>query len=147
MCAIVRAMKPKTLLETGTYRGLTTTKLAQAMPKDATLWTVDSGDAGGNPEFGTQNIHYVKSDIMAFLRDTKLTFDFAFVDDDHSYDHVWHEIELLRPLMAPHGVICMHDVYAPGWRLALGEVCHAFGGINLKLPLLGPLGGLGIIQL
>jgi len=147
LCAIVRAKQPKVLLEAGTYKGLTTAKLAEAMPSDAVLWTVDSGEAGGKPEFTDPRVKYVLSDIMAFLRDTKLAFDFAFVDDNHTYNHVWHEMVLLRQRMRPHGVICMHDVYGPDWRLGLGEICRQFEGISLKLPLLGPLGGLGIIQL
>jgi predicted O-methyltransferase YrrM len=145
LCAFVRATKPKVLLETGTYKGLTTLALAGVMPTDAILHTVDNEDAGAHPTFSDERIKYVKSDIMEWLKDYKGPgFNFAFVDDDHKPAHVTAVLNLLISRMAPNGLITGHDVIG---HFNLAPVYMAFGGTALKLPLLHCAGGLGVIQL
>ena len=80
--------------------------------------------------------------------------EFAWVDDDHTPEHVAEELELLcRPtlretaVMAPSGIVTMHDVYGDGTMPGLAGVCASYHGSSLRFPRLGRLGGLGIIQL
>jgi hypothetical protein len=49
----------------------------------------------------------------------------------------------LIPKMNPGGLILLHDVYGV---CDLQEVVKKFGGYSIKLPRLGPAGGLGVIQ-
>jgi hypothetical protein len=75
---------------------------------------------------------------------------FAWVDDDHTAQHVADELELLlqpnmpeKRIMAPNGIVAMHDVYGG---LGLDGVCRRYHGLPLIFPRLGPAGGIGIIQ-
>jgi hypothetical protein len=36
--------------------------------------------------------------------------DLAFVDGIHTYDFVWRQYEILRPLMAPGGLLLFDDI-------------------------------------
>ena len=86
----------------------------------------------------------VRSDALTVIRSLpEESVDFAFVDDDHRKAHVSEELQALLPKMAPKGLICCHDVFGV---CDLQEVVRTFGGFSLDLPMLGPAGGLGIIQ-
>ena len=37
-------------------------------------------------------------------------FDLAFIDGDHETSAVYHDLLLVQPFMAPHGIIVLHDV-------------------------------------
>lgn len=69
--------------------------------------------------------------------------DVAFIDDNHEKTHVYKEVTLLYPKMAPGGLILLHDVFGS---CDLQTVVALFGGYSIDLPRLGPAGGLGIIQ-
>jgi predicted O-methyltransferase YrrM len=47
--------------------------------------------------------------------------DVLFVDSDHSYEHVWHTMELYLPRVKPGGVALFHDTqWIPGGDTDLG---------------------------
>jgi len=71
------------------------------------------------------------------------SLDLAYLDDDHTPEHVAAEIEALLPKMQADGLICGHDVYGS---VELHKVFTAKGGFALDFPRLGPAGGLGILQ-
>ena len=56
---------------------------------------------------------------------------------------MFEEIEALLPKMKAGGLICGHDVFGV---CDLQEVFKQFGGYSLALPMLGPAGGLGLLQ-
>lgn len=80
--------------------------------------------------------------VIQSLPDESL--DFAYLDDDHSHEHVDAELNALFPKMKPGGLICGHDVHGS---TDLRQEFKRYGGIALDLPRLGPAGGLGIIQI
>lgn len=155
LAALIRAKQPKTLLETGTYLGMTTVALAEAMPGDAAFWTVEQ-DANRFdhpiPALLAANVSRVQADALTFLRGWPgPKFDFVFLDDDHGAVHVAAEIDTLVDwtkspsewLVAPRALIAVHDVLGP---FHLGAVVAARKGFILDLPLLHKAGGLGLIQ-
>jgi hypothetical protein len=89
-------------------------------------WSVQNGDA---------------IEVIRGLPDAWLNL--AWVDDDHTKQHVGDEIEALLPKMSTNGLILLHDV----WGVCdLQEIVGLFGGYSLDLLRNGPAGGLGIIQ-
>jgi predicted O-methyltransferase YrrM len=82
-------------------------------------------------------------DVLSFLLQTSEKYDLAWVDDDHTKPHVTRELMALIPKMNPGGLILLHDVFGS---TDLQEVVRHFGGYSIKLPRLGPAGGLGVIQ-
>lgn len=39
----------------------------------------------------------------------KRTFGFAWIDSDHSYDHISYEMDVIAPAIAQNGIIAAHD--------------------------------------
>jgi len=51
------------------------------------------------------------------------TFDFVFIDGNHSYGHVRADIAAWRPKLKPGGLLCGHDFHMEGVRRAVTEAC------------------------
>ena len=163
VASILRASTKSRVLELGSYLGHTTVWMAQVLEESQTpfpdLTTVELEATRSEETINKLNKLGLRfpwaalaQDSISYLKScTPHTFDFVWVDDDHTTDHVAEELELLiRPtarelgVVAPGGIILMHDVYGPH---ALGGVCSRYGGVCLDFPKLGSDGGLGVIQL
>ncbi len=150
LCSLVHALKAKRILETGTYKAMTTERLHFASPEGSTLVTIESDlkrcEAAVRKCAEYPNILFHNDDAIDFLSAYEgQRFDFVFLDDDHTAAHVAAELDLLlqRKLVAPGGLICVHDVFGP---FGLGAVVVARHGYLLELPKLHAAGGLGLIQ-
>lgn len=133
----------KNILELGSYRGRT----ARAMldNSDAILWCVDSWkgtEAGLHPG----DVNFTELDLHIFLRNLKdvkhrvvilnmftrqaihilkvFSFDMIFIDADHTYPLIQHDIRTYAPLVSPGGLLCGHDYtkYYPGVVRAVNEI-------------------------
>lgn len=156
ICALVRATRAVTVIETGTFEGLTTIALWRAMdslPYCTTLYTVESDPvrletaakrvlaACGGASTCSVQIH--GEDSLNFLaRFPAGQADLVFLDDNHDSAHVWREARLALRALRPRGVLCFHDVCG---LFALGEIVRELGGVSLDLPRLHAAGGLGIV--
>jgi predicted O-methyltransferase YrrM len=157
VCALLVAQGGSVVLETGSFKGHTslalyktltamgggTLLLAEIDPERAIA--LDEMFAAQQISHGTSVAWKVYQDdvlnVISSLADESL--DFAFCDDDHEKAHVAAEIDALLPKMAPDGILTFHDVFGS---VDLQEVVRRYGGYALKFPMLGPAGGLGIIQ-
>lgn len=163
VAAILRASSKSQVLELGSYLGHTTVWLADVLEYSAapTPWLtaveLDPDRVKATREklqrmsLGFEWTVYQEDTIVCLKGCKPHSFDFVWVDDDHSADHVAQELELLiqptnreQGIVAPGGLILMHDVFGPH---ALGGVCSRYGGVCLDFPKSGSDGGLGIIQL
>lgn len=124
------AQKPKTVLEIGTARGGTLFLLCQAAHDAATIVSLDlpyGRNGGGFPRWKettyrsfakpgqTLVLQRGNSHDPACLVRVKETlagrkFDFILIDGDHSYSGVRADFEMYSPLLAPGGMIALHDV-------------------------------------
>lgn len=140
--ALIELYEPKRILELGTFEGLTTEAILE-VAGDAEVWTVDIED---RRLYRGPGANFVEEDAITFLSrpETANAFDFVFVDDDHTREHVEQELGLLiGRVMRPGGLIVMHDVIGP---FNLADLVAEHGGIIIDLPLLHAAGGLGIIR-
>jgi predicted O-methyltransferase YrrM len=159
LCALVAALKPHALIETGTYEGRTTVKLLDAMSTysdehGAMLITVehdqDRLDQARDfiyntprPEGSRAQFTQIQGDALAFLStQSDESVDFIFLDDDHTSTHVGHEVREALRCLRPGGVLAMHDVVGP---FGLAPIVRSHGGICLPLVRLHSAGGLGLI--
>lgn len=97
-----------------------------------------------DPHEGEAAAHVVCDDSLRWIPTlADGSVDFVWLDGNHEKAHVTQEIALLLPKLAPGGLLCGHDVFGV---CDLAEVFRHFGGYALDFPMLGPAGGIGIIQ-
>lgn len=154
IASVIRAKKPSIVIETGTFEGLGTLVLLEAMNTYAPerlsrLYTVEMDgsrlDAAWEkftPYAGAVDIQGVRGDALLFLQTFGGQADVIFLDDDHTQGHVAEEIAAALKILRPGGVVFVHDVVGV---FGLGEIVRGFGGVVLDLPRLHLSGGLGIL--
>ena len=151
LCALAWSIDARDVLELGAFEGLTTVALSKALPSACITAIEHDPDRSGVAKKrlaaeGVENVDVVQNDAIKFLRaciDLGLTFDFAFVDDDHTFAHVSEEVDLLKRVVHPGGMLVMHDVIGA---FGLDEIVRHHGGRIIELPLLHAAGGLGVIR-
>jgi predicted O-methyltransferase YrrM len=138
ICLIVQFLKPKRMLEIGTYNGMTTLQMALNAPKDCVTYTLDLPDEimaaielskvdtlvakHFKEKFGTKTGSYFSGrndvNIIQALGDSS-TFDYAtlgnekfdliFVDAAHDYENKKIDSENAFRLLNKNGVILWHN--------------------------------------
>jgi predicted O-methyltransferase YrrM len=126
-------LKPKMVIEIGTFRGETTDLMAHNLV-DADIYTLDlpadstnhsyrpdpdnlevlklrKPDSYIQPCYVTNSrIHQIYGDSAEFaFEKLNQTFELAFIDGAHSYEYVKNDTEKLLPLMKPGGWIIWDD--------------------------------------
>jgi len=114
------------LVEIGVWHGVTTKVLLKAMAPDGLLWAVDPYPTG---RFGFSVQRVIAQREIASAADGSVEWqrltgveaarlyaaserppvDFIFIDGDHSYNGLRGDWEAWSPLVAPGGVIALHD--------------------------------------
>jgi predicted O-methyltransferase YrrM len=127
---MVRALKPRTVLEIGTARGGTLLFWTRTIPQDAHLISVDlpAGNFGDgyvtwrgpiyrSLAIGQQRIDLLRGDShsKSTLERTKKLLngrpvDFLFIDAGHTYDDVRQDFEMYSSVVVPGGLIAFHDI-------------------------------------
>lgn len=165
VASLLVASHAVTVLELGCYKGFTATWLCHTLEQmgggeylgvdveaQRQAWTLARLGALALPRVRWK---VVQADALAVLRALpKRSVQFAWVDDDHTPQHVAQELDLLynptqpeQSVMAPGGLIVMHDVCGGEGRMPpLKGVCVGAHGYALDFPRIGLLGGVGIIQ-
>ena len=130
---LIKAIKPKKVLEIGTHIGSSTVIIAKALYEENEnnlLKTVDFRDVNddlnkpwlkfksknsplNNLKFlNVQNIVEFKTeDSLEFLKKETDKYNLIFLDGSHRSDHVYKEVALALKLLAPNSLILLHDYY------------------------------------
>jgi len=129
---LVRALRPRTVLEIGTHIGASTAHIACALrgTPGADVISVDIADVNdvaSRPwqRFGAtmsprelvtrlgmgDAVHFVTDRSIVYLARARARFDFIFLDGDHSASTVYQELPDALRLLNPGGVILMHDYF------------------------------------
>lgn len=146
-----QARRAERIIEVGVWKGRSTLVLARATrgtvwavdtwagtPDDAEqherLYAaeVESGDVYAefrrnlNPHIRAGKVVPVRMDSQVAARHLLMkhgqTFDFVFIDADHSYEGAMGDIEAYRPLIRPGGIMAGHDYHWPGVERAVTEL-------------------------
>jgi predicted O-methyltransferase YrrM len=116
--ALVRALKPEHVVETGTHKGFSTLMVAQALKDNQRghLHTIDIVDYGVMAEcgrFGLENqVTFIvgeSSAVIPSLIGRIPRIDFLWLDADHGTDSVLREVEAATPLLGTGSYIALHD--------------------------------------
>lgn len=116
--ALIRALKPKRLLELGTWHGCSATHMLLAMARNdnaSTLLCIDN-DKHQTGVIGAQiparlrsNLTIHNSHISQWLQEQVETYDFVFSDGSHDSEHVAIIWQSRQKFLNPGGVIIEHD--------------------------------------
>ena len=135
---LLRALRPKRVLEIGTHIGASTAHIAAALRDNddaaGELTTVDIvpvNDPVARPweaegsRFAPAEIierigmgarvRFVTQPSLSFLATADQRYDVIFLDGDHSPATVYRELPAALKCLAPNGVVLLHD-YFPGGR-------------------------------
>lgn len=131
---LICALKSRSALEIGTHLGASTVHIASAfrhdLSKTSRITTVDIADVNSainKPwlKYGASfspsemiaklnldsRVEFIIGDSLDFLANCQQTFDFIFLDGDHSAVTVYQEISASLNLLKENGVILLHDYY------------------------------------
>jgi hypothetical protein len=131
---------PKRLMEIGSFRGYTALSLAQHVAPDAKIVTVDRHPDHGEayrrtPLAGMIERRVGEIDQAMFARDEPASYDFIFLDADHSYSSVRNDTELVLPLLSHAGFIVWHDYANWGYFDGQNGVPEYLGELAASLPI------------
>jgi predicted O-methyltransferase YrrM len=154
--ALARLLEARRILELGTYKGFATLHFLQALDglADSSLVTIDIKDYRSpilkQPEV-QEAYTFVLGDSVKVVPQLRQTFDLAFVDTDHTYGHCVAEVEAILGILAPAGVIVLHDSMSfPGVGRAVEHFRDTCQSITLPTPLVAgrerPVSGLTILK-
>ncbi len=116
----------RVLVEIGVWHGVTTTRLRTAMTSDGVLYAVDPFPAGRlgfsiQQRIACREVRRVPNGRIEWVRATGAEaartlapmiggkLEFVFIDGDHSYDGLKADWEGWAGLVAPGGVVALHD--------------------------------------
>lgn len=114
-----KLIRPKTILEIGTYTGYSALCLAEGMQKDGELHTIDINEELHDfqrkyfdaSDYGNQ-IHQYTGDALTIIPELAKTFDLVFIDADKpNYPAYFHAI---IDKMNPNGIILSDNVLWSG---------------------------------
>jgi predicted O-methyltransferase YrrM len=144
--ALIETRQVKTVFEIGTFNGGTTRLLAEAVPEDGVVWTLDlpqaAFDATQSPrEFSGSEIGVAYRDSPAADRIVQLyndsrSFDFTpysssadlvLVDGGHDYDHGYADTLAALSMLRADGLVLWDD-FEPYWHGLVNGVCDAMAG-------------------
>lgn len=132
--ALIHSLKPQNLLEVGTHIGASMLYIARALKHGGgKITTVDICDVN-DPYTGAwrsselpnspaqmadqlgcaDHITFVAQTSTEYLAQTTDTYDFIFLDGDHSARSVYEEVSAALPRLREGGLILLHDYYPKG---------------------------------
>ena len=129
---LISTLKPKKIVEIGTFNGRTTINMALNQPKDGEIITFDLPNnktklplAPSEEKYilgkdGNRRSHAQIKQIYGDSADYDFTdyidrIDFMFVDGSHSYEYTMHDSRLAYNLVRRGGYILWHDYGSPHW--------------------------------
>ena len=117
---LILAIKPKQVIETGTFRGKATVEIAKALRinKNGFLWSIDIKDFGAEKYLKEGQLTDIVKLIIAesprslekIMSENKI--DFVFLDNGHLYPTVCAELEVVHKYLCQGGYVAGLD-YRP----------------------------------
>ena len=160
---LYRRLKPKRVLEVGTYHGGTLYHWLKNAQPGTTVTSLDSYAVGVDnrhlykgwvPEGVQLHVYAGNSHDQNTADEIALRrpFDWVFIDAGHYYQEVLRDWELYGPMCRPGGVVLFHDILPPTKQHPEIEVATLWEEIKLAHPTLEIIadrgaewGGIGVV--
>jgi len=114
LCCLLAVMRPKKILEIGSFRGLTALNLALNAPQ-AEVHTVDITNSWGSyyyaerPEVTNIHQHYGDTNTFDFAGEIGEGVDFCLIDGGHEYEQVRNDTIKVLPLLTDDCALLWDD--------------------------------------
>lgn len=110
--AAIKVLQPKTVVELGRERGVSTIIMLDALPETSTLTSVDIVEEAVflNSE-RAKRVNQITGHTLDVWEKVPDAIDFLFIDDDHTGVHVLSEWITYRPKLAPGAVVVFDDIH------------------------------------
>lgn len=142
---LIRVLRPKIILEIGTYLGFTTLGFARNSP-GSMIYTIDIckemkidilrlqkpivlpkkfvGEAFAKKKTRIMQIFGDSREIETFLFLKKKIVDFAFIDGNHSFKGVVRDTQNVLKFMRKGSVLCWHDFKKEDYSEVIQAICY-----------------------
>jgi predicted O-methyltransferase YrrM len=140
-CLRQYATGKKRIAEIGIWEGWTTRRVREVMSPDGTIFAIDPfapGRLGVSYQkvIAAWEVARVSNGKVLWLyttgveaaRDPRVVaapFDFVFIDGDHTYEGLRADWVAWSPLIAPGGIVALHDSFAPEGHADGGSVHYS----------------------
>lgn len=138
-----------TIVEFGSFMGRSTRALADNSPDDCKIYAVDPWTGFYNnvippistfvmPQFIDNLRDHIESGKVIIRRMYSDSFsldikvDMVFIDGDHSYEGVVHDINKARSILKPGGMLCGHDYDVINWPGTVKAVNELLGLVSVE---------------
>jgi predicted O-methyltransferase YrrM len=131
LIALVRRMKPMTIVEIGTYKGGTLACWAAVASPAAHIVSIDLPPPWENREAIAASVARAHTMVRPSQRLTTISadshdpgtltrlnaalagapLDVLWIDGDHTYEGVSQDVQMYGPLVRPGGIIALHDIH------------------------------------
>lgn len=146
---LLKRTNVKTVIEVGSWLGLSTRHIASTIPDDGVVYAVDHWEGSPNEDnsgFDMQNLYrqFLSNVIHANLTHKivplrmssaqaaailKIKPDLVYIDATHDYNGVYADINLWYPFVKGHGVLCGDD-YNWGYESSVKRAVDRFAQEN-----------------
>lgn len=122
LAILIAATRPKIIVETGVWQGLTTRFVAEFLEGNRITGTIYGFDLPEVIAPLNESDHFLKEfsnvrliagtlphSLADWLSEKKESIDFAIVDANHSFYSVYSELKLIGAHLSPNGYIFCHD--------------------------------------
>lgn len=121
---LVKAIKPKTILEIGTFEGRTTWHLFKNSPENSVIYTLDLPDSEVPEDISdkglaknkrrpylpeSERIKLILADSRKWEGQLDNRVQFAFIDASHRYEDVKNDTEKVFQCLDEMACVCWHD--------------------------------------
>lgn len=112
---LIRELKPKVVVETGTHRGLATLYMAAALKENGvghitTYDPVEWGQKGNFSKFPELQ-EYITCKQEPGISMSEEEIDFAFIDGYHGFKDAYDELKVLLPRLSKTAIVILHDCW------------------------------------
>lgn len=138
---LIRAIRPKVCVETGTHKGYSTLRIAEALEDNGVghVYTCDVYDWGARGNFRKEP-DLEKRITFKEIEGTKLIvkdkIDFLFIDSAHEFENVVKEYRYFEDSLSDNAIIVFHDCAGDGPSVGVNKAIKELGLEATFLPTL-----------
>lgn len=144
LSCIIKKLKPNSILEIGTYKGVSAAHILHAKKPKASFQSVDIQKQDWVVDLDD---YFVKNDSLYFLNIAEDVYDFIWIDGCHEYNHVRRELEIIIENKLSKRLL-LHDYYVDRPNSKVKQAVDDFNDkYSVKIPVISPESNCGLVYI